>query len=203
VVVGHDWGAAVAWWLGLRHPMRLAKLVILNGPHPIVMAREVRRNRRQLLKSAYMFFFQLPLLPEFMTRINNWRPTVASMRRSARPGTFSDEDFAEYRHAWSQPGAFTAMLNWYRALRRHPPSLGGQKRVTVPTLLIWGAQDAFLEQSMAQPSIELCDDGQLVMLEEATHWLHHEEPELINELVLSFLKDTGLPSRNLFHQHMP
>lgn len=188
VIVGHDWGAAVAWWLGIKHPSRLKKLVILNGPHPIVMGKQLRRNRRQRRRSAYMFFFQIPWLPEFLSRLNHWQPTVAAMKRTAQPGTFSDQDLEGYRHAWSQPGAFTAMLNWYRALFRHAPSLAGQKRVTVPTLLIWGARDAFLGREMAEPSIELCDDGRLVVIEEATHWVQHEESGRVNELLLSFLQ---------------
>jgi pimeloyl-ACP methyl ester carboxylesterase len=191
MIVGHDWGAAVAWWLGIKHPTRVEKLVILNGPHPIVMARHMRRDLGQLGRSAYMFFFQLPWIPEWLSRLNNWRLVTNALRRTSRPGTFSEEMLAGYRHAWSQPGAFTAMLNWYRAIFRHPPSLGGEKRITVPTLLIWGTNDFALEREMAAPSIELCDRGQFVFFEEASHWVQQEEGERVNSLLLSFLKPAG------------
>jgi len=92
-----------------------------------------------------------------------------------------------YREAWSQPGALTAMVHYYRALLRDRPARTGSKRITMPTLVIWGAQDFALGREMAQPSIDLCDDGRLVFLERATHWVQHDEPERVNELLLEFL----------------
>ncbi len=188
VVVGHDWGASVAWWLGIKHPSRLEKLVILNGPHLKVMSDHLRRSLRQMRKSWYILFFQIPRLPEFTSRLNNWQQLVRAVQGTARPGTFNDGDMETYRRAWSQPGAYSAMVNWYRAAVRHPPRLTGNMRVTVPTLMIWGVQDAFLGREMAQPSIEMCDNGRLVLIEEATHWVQHEEADRVNELIDSFLR---------------
>jgi pimeloyl-ACP methyl ester carboxylesterase len=186
-VIGHDWGAAVAWWLGIHHPSYLEKMVILNLPHPQVAGKHLLTHPRQLLRSSYAFFFQIPWLPEFLSSRHNWALAVRGIKLSSRPNTFSDEDFEGYRQAWSRPGAFNAMLNWYRAALRYPPDLLGDLRVTVPVLMIWGAQDDFLGREMAQPSIELCDNGRLVFIEEATHWLQHEEPGRVNELLRSFL----------------
>lgn len=109
------------------------------------------------------------------------------MRRTARKGTFSDEDMERYREAWAKPGAVTAMINWYRAAFRARPPIPRDTRVKVPTLLIWGARDVALSRQMAQPSIDMCDDGRLVLIEEATHWVQHDEPERVNQLLGDFL----------------
>ncbi|HSK76784.1 MAG TPA: alpha/beta hydrolase [Thermoanaerobaculia bacterium] len=186
-VAGHDWGGAVGWWLGVHHPERIEKLALLNIPHPYVMLRTVKKNPVQRKKSSYIAFFQLPWLPERVLRARNWAATVKTLRKTSRPGTFPDADLVLYREAWSQPGAITAMLNWYRAaLRKGVPRLTRSSRVTVPTLLLWGAQDSALLRDMAQPSIDLCDDGRLVFLEEATHWVQHEEPDAVNAILADF-----------------
>jgi pimeloyl-ACP methyl ester carboxylesterase len=109
------------------------------------------------------------------------------MRRTSRAGTFSREDFREYQAAWMQPGALTGMVNWSRAIVQQPPRASFRGRIRVPTLMIWGKQDAFLDWQMAQPSVDLCQAGRLVMLDEATHWLQHEQPERVNALLAEFL----------------
>jgi pimeloyl-ACP methyl ester carboxylesterase len=189
VLVGHDWGAAVAWWVAAKYPDRLSKLVIMNVPHGSVMKQTLKKNFSQLRKSWYMFFFQLPWLPERLAQRQDWKMVVESLIKTSRPGTFTDSDLIQYRLAWSQPKAYQSMVNWYRAMFQKPPGLLESSRNTVPTLLIWGAQDNFLTREMAQPSIDLCDDGRLVFIEEASHWLHHEDPDRVNELIDSFLKD--------------
>lgn len=132
-----------------------------------------------------MFFFQLPRLPERALRKDDCENLVRTLRRTSRSGTFTDEDMRVYREAWAQPGALTGMLNWYRAglrVRASPvPS-----RVTVPTLLVWGTKDCALGEELTRPSIELCDHGRLARIEEATHWLQHEEPERVNALIGDF-----------------
>ncbi len=180
-VVGHDWGGAVAWGLGMKHPERIERLAILNCPHPEVMKRHLLGNPRQLKRSWYMFFFQLPRLPERALSRN-----LAKMLRQTSDRAFTDEDLDVYREAWAQPGALTTMVNWYRAGLRVRPSPPPSPRVTVPTLLIWGAKDSALGEELAQPSIDLCDLGRLARIEEATHWLQHEEPERVNALIGDF-----------------
>ncbi|HEV3025573.1 MAG TPA: alpha/beta fold hydrolase, partial [Pirellulales bacterium] len=115
VVVGHDWGGAVAWHLGSRFADRIDRLVVLNVPHPQVFMALLRRSPRQLLRSSYMFAFQCPWLPEWAARRQHWRAMADGLRQSSRRGTFSDAEIDKYREAWSQPGAFSAMVNWYRA----------------------------------------------------------------------------------------
>lgn len=182
-VVGHGWGAAVAWWVAIQHPARLHRLVIANVPHPAVFSRHLR-TLGQLRKSWYIFFFQIPNLPERIIRRDDWAFGVRSLIGSSRPGTFTHDDLALYRAAWSQPGAMTGMINWYRAIVQHQPKLVGELRVTVPTLVIWGAQDRFLDGAMAQASVDRCDDGRLLLFADATHWVQHEEaPQVIAALV--------------------
>jgi epoxide hydrolase 4 len=186
-VVGHDWGAAVAWWLGLRHPSWLDRLVVVNLAHPAVMARHLLGDPRQLLRSSYLFFFQLPRLPEALLRARDWRALTRGMQGAGRPDTFTDAELARHCEAWSQPGALTGMLNWYRAIVRRPPRLPADPRVAVPTLIIWGARDRFVRRQLAAPSAALCDDARLVLIEEGTHWVQHEEAAQVNRLLLDFL----------------
>jgi len=185
--VGHDWGGAIAWWLAAKYPERLGRLVVINCPHGAVLRKHLRTNRTQQRRSWYMFFFQLPWIPELVVRRAQWRMLTRMMQGSARPGTFTDSELELYRKAWSQPGAFTAMLIWYRAMFRRPPSPPPRRPIAVPTLLIWGLRDRFLGREMVKPSIDLTADGRVALIEEATHWVHHEEPLKVNALIADFL----------------
>ena len=183
VLVGHDWGAAVAWYTALTAPERVRKLSILNVPHLKVMLEMVRTNPVQMLRSWYIGYFQIPALPEMALTAFDGLMGAQALLGSSRPGTFRDADIARYVKAWKQPGAATGMLNWYRAIVQYPPHLPEDVRVHVPTLIIWGARDRFLSREMAQASVELCTDGRLVMIEEATHWVQHEEAGRVNALL--------------------
>jgi pimeloyl-ACP methyl ester carboxylesterase len=193
-LAGHDWGAAVAWETALRYPQRLEKLAILNVPHLDVMLRFLRSDFQQMRKSWYIFFFQLPWLPEALLRAGNYNGAAQMLVRSALPNTFTPEDISEYKKAWSQPGALTGMINWYRAaFGRGLPGLwsstkSSPRRVAVPTLILWGKNDAALSDKMAQPSLDLCDDGQLVFFENATHWVQHDEAKAVTHHLLEFFQ---------------
>ncbi|MFO0929470.1 MAG: alpha/beta hydrolase [Gemmataceae bacterium] len=187
-VVGHDWGGGVALWTAFRHPARVRRLVVLNCPHWRAMERELRRSWAQRRKSWYMAFFQLPWLPEWLARRNDFRMLADALVRTSRPGTFTEADLAEYRRAWARPGALTGMINWYRAVVQRPPHFPADSRIRVPTLVLWGARDAFLNRELAQGTVEQCDAGELVTLDDATHWLQHEQPERVNGLIDAFLR---------------
>ncbi|MDF1515460.1 MAG: alpha/beta hydrolase, partial [Anaerolineae bacterium] len=188
VLVGHDWGAVVAWHVARTAADRLRKLAVLNVPHPAVMMKFLTRSIQQIRKSWYIFFFQLPGLPELLFRAHHWRVALRILQGS-RPDVFTETDYEIYRAAWEQPGAITAMLNWYRAMFRSRPAHSQSQRIHVPTLVIWGKQDVALSHEMAQPSVELCDHGRLVMLDTATHWVQHDEPQQVNQLLLAFLNN--------------
>ena len=187
-IVGHDWGAAVAWHLAARHPGRVSRTAVLNVPHPAVFGQALRHSWRQRHKSWYVFFFQLPFLPEAFLRFRNFGVGRQILRRSSRPGTFSAADLAGYAAAWAQPGALRGMVNWYRAAARHIRHLADTGRVSGPLLIIWGKKDAFLEADLARQSLAYCDAGQLTYLD-ATHWVQHEEPEKVTQLLLKFLTE--------------
>ncbi|WP_394338922.1 alpha/beta fold hydrolase [Haloplanus aerogenes] len=177
-VVGHDWGAAVAWWLALDHPERVTTLTAVNVPHPTVMQRTLRRSWDQRRRSWYMGFFQLPRLPERVARAGNWRLFERTMRESSRPGTFDAEDFERYRAAWEKPGAIGGMVNWYRAAARYRlPDRTAP--VDPPTLVLWGTGDEFLRTEMARESVAYCRDGRAILIDDGTHWVHHEHPDRV------------------------
>jgi len=189
-LAGHDWGAAVAWSVAMRYPQRISKLAILNVPHPGVMVRHLRTDPRQMLRSWYMAWFQIPRLTEALFTAMNFAGGVRAMRDSSRRGTFSAEDFERYREAWRQSGALTAMINWYRALRYDISDRGGvETRVRVPTRILWGIHDRFLGAEMARESLRYCDQGELFEFADATHWVQHEEPERVNRLLIEFFRN--------------
>lgn len=188
-MVGHDWGAAVAWWTATKHPERVERLVILNVPHPALMPKLIGRSPSQLLKSWYIFFFQIPWLPEKLTSLNRWWLASGALLSSSRPGTFSREDLREYRRAWAEGGAMKYMINWYRAtVQTQRPVLPADFKLEMPTLIIWGVKDRFLNPAGAQASLEICQDGRLVFLDEASHWVQHEEPDRVNSLIAEFIR---------------
>lgn len=185
-IVGHDWGAFVGWDLALRYPEAVNRLSIINVPHPRVFEQLLRTNLTQLHKSWYMFLFQLPDFSESVIRRNDFEFLVAEMQGGSRSGTFSQVDFERYRRSWSEEGALTAMLNWYRALFQRdedPP----REQVQTSTLIVWGEDDESLVPQMAPMSLDFCDDGRLERFSDATHWIHHEYPDRVSELVLDHL----------------
>jgi pimeloyl-ACP methyl ester carboxylesterase len=186
-LAGHDWGAAVAWGTAILHPQRVAKLAILNVPHPSVMLRYLKTNLRQVRRSWYMFLLQLPWLPELVFSAFDFRFGKNALLNSSRPNTFSADDLALYRSAWSQPGALTAMMNWYRAAARHPTKFP-DSTVHVPTRILWGERDAFLLAEMAHASLRYCDSADLYTFADATHWLQHEEPARVSHLLIDFFR---------------
>ncbi|MGI4883668.1 MAG: alpha/beta fold hydrolase [Janthinobacterium lividum] len=188
-VVGHDWGAAVAWHLAANFPARIRRAAVLNVPHPRVLAGALRRQPRQLLKSWYVFFFQLPWVPEALARLRGYWAARRALRRTSRPGTFSAADLVKYQDAWAQPGALRSMINWYRVAARFGRRLAPAGRVAVPLHIIWGRDDAFLRANLAQASLAYCDDGRLTYLQ-ASHWVQHEKAAQVNQLLIDFLRET-------------
>ncbi|MEI7846227.1 MAG: alpha/beta hydrolase [Chloroflexota bacterium] len=178
-LAGHDWGALVCWNLVELYPERVKRLAILNVPHPRVMNRFLKTNWRQQLRSWYAFFFQIPFLPEISLSAFNWKAPAGLMCKS-----FSEVELNRYKVAWSQPGAMTAMINWYRALFLRSQAHITAKKIRVPTLMIWGKLDPHLMWQMAPESIAMCEKGKLEYVEDATHWVHQDKPELVNRLLL-------------------
>lgn len=186
-VVGHDWGGAVAWYLAASKPERVERLAVLNVPHPAAMRRRLLHDREQLRRSWYVFFFQLPLLPELYLRRNGWRKFEGVFRASSRPGTFGEEELARYVADAARPRALTSMLHWYRAALLRLAPRPRSWRIRVPTRIVWGARDVAIVRGAAEDSAALCEDAEIAWLEDAGHWLHHEEPERVAALLVDWL----------------
>jgi len=186
-VAGHDWGAAVAYYAAMLRPEAVERLAILNVPHPARMLAGLR-TLRQLRKSWYMFFFQIPGLPERLLTRHEYSFAKRSLRANATRGAFTDEDLERYVEAWSQPGALTGMIDYYRAaLRRSPRKASASLRpISAPTLVIWGERDAYLGAELAEPEPRWVPDVRVERIPTASHWVQHEEPDRVNELLIEF-----------------
>lgn len=186
VLVGHDWGGAVAWWTALKHPERVEALAALNIPHPAVFAKAVK-GPRQALRSWYIAAFQLPGLPERLLARRGAKALLEILRSHCAEGALDEDDLARYREAFLKPGALTSMLAWYRAAAQLPTAPLPGEEVAAPTLVVWGEKDRSLGKEMAEPSAALCADGRVVFVPEAGHFVALDAPERVTELLLDFL----------------
>ncbi len=189
-VVGHDWGGGIAWKVVNAFPKLVERLIILNAPHPATFLREMK-TLTQLLKSWYIFFFQLPYIPEIMFRAGNFALMDRSLRREpVREHAFTTQDIAEYKAALSQPGALTAGINYYRANFRDFWSRPTwfTDPITQPTLIIWGEQDRYLGIRLLEGLDEWVPDIRIERIPQASHWVQIDAFERVNELILNFMK---------------
>ena len=193
-VVGHDWGGVVAFQLAAEHPELVKKLAILNAPHPFKCLDTLRRNTRQLRRSWYMFFFQLPWLPERFIE----RDDYAFLRRAFRGTAVNKEAFPrEVLNRFIDPmrrtGALTAGINYYRANLRNPGSLKKAKNfpvLTMPTRIIWGEEDVALDIVLTRDLDDFFSGPfDLRTIPNCGHWVQQEEPELVNRYLSEFLTE--------------
>ena len=197
ILVAHDWGGAVAWALAINHPECVEKLIIVNSPHPAVFARELAENPVQQKASQYMLAFR-SRKTEAMLAANNYAALVGIvMGEGLKKGHFTEEDREAYIAAWSQPGALTGGLNYYRASRVGPPSGDEQARtfepgarsmdVRVPTLMIWGERDVALTPGNLDGLDAYVPDLTIRRIPDGTHWVVHEQPALVNGTIREFI----------------
>jgi epoxide hydrolase 4 len=188
LLAGEDWGAAVAWVTAMNHPHAVQRLAILNLPHPRRLLRAFL-DPRQLARSWYMFFFQLPWLPERAIRARNWAALRRPLERDSHPGAFTEADLRRYVEAWSVPGAITSMVNYYRAAFRQTPR-AAQRRlrpITAPTLLIFGERDRYLRHQLAEPDpADVPNVDRVVRLPGSSHFVHIDAPDEVNRLLIEF-----------------
>jgi pimeloyl-ACP methyl ester carboxylesterase len=189
-LVGHDWGAVIGWWVAAHYPQRLNRVVLMDGPHPDIWGKQALRHPTQALRSTYVAFFQLPWVPEATLGSFDFHGLRSMIESSGHADTFEPGALDCYAQAWAHPGSLTAMLNYYRALRDRPTS-DEPARLTSPTLILWAGEDKFLERHLAEASLALCDHGTLEITEQASHWLHLEQPDRINRRIIDFLIEGG------------
>ncbi|AGY56269.1 alpha/beta fold hydrolase [Gloeobacter kilaueensis] len=191
-VVGHDWGGLIAWEFAYRYPDALDRLVVLNAPHPVRFVEELRSNPLQLFKSLYIFFFQLPWLPEQLIAHNDYEVLEQLFRHpEVRPGSFSDADIQVYRQALAVPGALSAALRYYRELLQ-PAGTSYEQLLAAPALVIWGSRDFALETRLSEKLERFFVSGpKRVLLRDCSHWVQQEDPGQVNALLIDFLVPTG------------
>ena len=194
-IVGHDWGAGVAWAVAQKHPERVSKLAVLQVPP--AAAWRANLTLKQLQRSWYMFFFQLPRVPEWLMGRNNFRALERTFTETViRKGSFTDKDIKRYKDALRQPGALTAALNYYRAnvfrLMSSRPK-GGENasrgRIRVSTLFIFGEQDFAILPATVQGIARYVDAPyREVRIADSGHWVQNEAVDEVNSVLIDFLK---------------
>ena len=186
-IIAHDWGGAIAWLFAMQYPDKLKRLAVLNCPHPARML-DGLKTLRQLRKSWYMFFFQLPFLPELGLRARRFGMLRRMFQRDpVRP--MSNTDVDRYVEALSQPGALTGAINYYRALRYTGPKRIREtlQPIHAPVLVIWGERDAYLGAELAEPSSKWVPNARVVRLPDASHWVTSDAPVAVNRELIAFL----------------
>jgi pimeloyl-ACP methyl ester carboxylesterase len=199
ILVGHDWGGVVAWAFALAYPESLARLVIINAPHPAVFQRELAENPQQQEASAYIQILRTPMAESAFSAGGYASLVQTVLAEGLRRGYFSEEDKKAYLEAWAQPGALTGGLNWYRAAQFTP---GGDKAadpsnllpglsswvIKVPTLVIWGMKDPYLLPGNLEGLDQFVPNLTVKRFPEASHWVVHEIPAEVNATIRSFLE---------------
>lgn len=198
VLIAHDWGAALAWQFAIEQVRPLDRLVIMNVPHPSRFFAGLR-TFRQLRKSWYIFFFQLPWLPEWaLGRKDAEAVGRAFTDMAVHPDRFDDDSVRPFREAAARPGALRAMINWYRAIpfgmrdvdRSDPPT------IETPTLMVWGEQDTALGKELAVGTEEYVADLTLRFLPDASHWVQQDQPDVVNAMLRAYLRGEPVPEHD-------
>jgi epoxide hydrolase 4 len=191
IIVGHDWGGVLAWAFAIYYPHMTRRLIVMNAPHPQAMLRE-SRTLKQLRKSWYFFFFQIPWLPEALLLRNRANEIGRMLNGVAlQKAAFPPEVTAIYQQAMSKPGAMTAALNYYRQLFRRLPAPATEEHthVSAPTLLIWGEQDIALGIELTYDLEPWVEHIEVKRIPDSGHWVQQEKPDAVNQFMLDFLQE--------------
>ena len=197
-LVGHDWGGAIAWTAALTLPERLTHLAIINAPHPVIFQKSLIESAEQRAASQYIAAFRTPGFEQGIERMGYDAFFKKTFGGHVDLSKFSADEKARYLADWSEPGAMTAMLNWYRASRLvlPPPGLtvplpdwllGAFPKVKVPALVIWAMKDVALLPLQLEGLDALVEDLQIVRLPEAGHFAPWEAPDEVAAALDNFL----------------
>lgn len=200
IMVAHDWGGAVAWSFAMRHPEWLEKLIIINSPHAAVFARELLENPAQQEASQYMLILRSAEAEQLLSE-NNYERLLTMLVEFGSKWNMTDDDREKYIEAWSQPGALTGGLNYYRVSPLYTPVSEEDRariksiqelphemfEVKVPTLVIWGEEDQALLTGNLDGLEDYVPDLTVKRIPDATHWVVHEQPEVVNGAIRQFI----------------
>jgi pimeloyl-ACP methyl ester carboxylesterase len=204
-LIAHDWGAVIAWQFALRQRLPLQRLIICNVPHPQAM--QDAFGWTQMRKSWYVFFFQLPWLPEYALSRDNAKPIADAFANSAGDSArFPPEVCDVFRRNAAQPGALTAMINYYRGLfrgRRSRPRIDPRTPIDVPTLMIWGEDDVALDKSTTLTTGDYVTDFRIRYLPGVSHWVQQEQPEAVNAMISAFVLGQEIPEYSAQGELLP
>lgn len=188
VLVGHDWGGAIAWNFAYKYSQRVAQLIVMNLPHPALFSEALRSNPQQVFRSWYIFLFQLPGIPEWILQWNDYDAIATAFKTMAiDKSTFTTADLNAFKNAAAKSGAITAMLNYYRNIFQgfaQPQSWG---ILEVPTLMIWGEEDAALGKELTYGTEAYVQDFRIRYIPHCSHWVQQEQPQLVNQYIREFL----------------
>ncbi|XP_061173203.1 epoxide hydrolase 4-like [Saccostrea echinata] len=191
ILVGHDWGGAVVFNFANKYPEMVKKLIVMNAPHGAVMFKELQTSRKQFLMSWYMFFFQMPFLPEFMLSHGHCSSLDMMFRGKdkKRIKNCTEEDIEAYKYNFAKKGnGFTGPLNYYRAAMRKPFDKSVFNPIEVPTLIIWGVEDIALNRRLPELGRQYIKDCTIKYIDEASHWVQMDGYEEANKYIWEFVK---------------
>lgn len=195
-VVGHDWGASVAYGLAMRAPERMARLIIVNGVHPIPFQRELARGGAQTEASQYITWLRNPAADEVLAA-DDYARLLQAFSANMDMSWLAGDVLAQYKQAWSGPGTLRGMINWYRASPLVVPKPGEMApdlpdlpvdamRIRPKHLLIWGEGDTALLPESRAGLDDLCDDLTVRTFPDADHWIIHQKPDEVAALIADF-----------------
>eukprot|EP00331_Platyophrya_macrostoma_P001896 CAMPEP_0176424766 /NCGR_PEP_ID=MMETSP0127-20121128/11020_1 /TAXON_ID=938130 /ORGANISM="Platyophrya macrostoma, Strain WH" /LENGTH=354 /DNA_ID=CAMNT_0017805861 /DNA_START=45 /DNA_END=1109 /DNA_ORIENTATION=- len=188
-LAGHDWGALVSWYLITQRPEKFYKAVIVSAPHSNAAAKLMKTDPDQRKRLGYMKLFMLPFIPQYKLAKNNFQYLEETLLKTSNPGTFSSEDFRAYKLSWCDRGTINCLMNWYRTIIFRPTRFAkGKTGAKIPVKIIWGAKDHALKKELAEESLKYCENGSLDVIEDASHWVLHEQPRKVSKLIIDFYR---------------
>jgi len=198
VVIGHDWGGVVAWLFAALYPDMTEKIVISNCPHPAAFSESLNSfSLGQLCKSFYMVWFSVPSFAEAYLRFGNFRWSIGGHQRTLAARKPTEQELDVYREAFAQPGALTGGLSWYRAMWKHMKDLKTlDTKIRVPVLLLHGDPDEAFDRKTIEASRSFCTQVDTRYIENTGHFVPQDEPEVVNRLILEFLKQGRIIPRS-------